>query len=81
MQAFATELGTLEEQIDPYTPEQRTRHLLAKLKPAVRTSIMTQQVVPIKRDELISLATRLEAASKKYEGGSYSTYKHYASEA
>jgi hypothetical protein len=64
VQAFATELATLEEQMDPYTPEQRTRHLLAKLKPALRTAIISYHEVPKRREDLISLATRLESASR-----------------
>ncbi|KAI7171343.1 hypothetical protein KC316_g11060 [Hortaea werneckii] len=63
--AFATELATLEEQLSAYTPEQRTRHLLAKLRHPLRTAIMTHHEVPTRRQDLISLATRLEAASKK----------------
>ena len=68
MQAFATELATLEEQMDAYTPTQRTRHLLAKLKPALRTAIITYHKVPKKREDLVSLATRLESARRT--GGS-----------
>jgi hypothetical protein len=64
-QAFATELATLEEQMDPYTPEQRTRHLLAKLKPALRTLIVTHHEVPKRREDLVSLATRLESAGTR----------------
>jgi hypothetical protein len=44
-QAFAIELATIEEQMAPYTNEQRTRHLLAKLKPALRTSIISYVVL------------------------------------
>ncbi|KAM0708837.1 hypothetical protein Q7P35_005490 [Cladosporium inversicolor] len=66
-QAFATELATLEEQMDPYTPAQRTRHLLAKLKPALRTAIITYHEVPKRREDLVSLATRLESAGKRSE--------------
>jgi hypothetical protein len=63
-QAFATELATIEEQMAPYTNEQRTRHLLAKLKPALRTSIISYHEVPKRREDLISLATRLESAGR-----------------
>jgi hypothetical protein len=65
VQAFATELATLEEQMDPYTPAQRTRHLLAKLKPALRTAIITYHEVPKRREDLVSLATRLESAGRR----------------
>jgi len=64
-QAFASALTTLEEQMSPYTEEQRTRHLLAKLKPALRTAIVTYHALPTKREDLVVLATRLEAAGKR----------------
>jgi hypothetical protein len=63
-QAFATELATIEEQIAPYTNEQRTRYLLAKLKPTLRTSIISYYEVPKRREDLISLTTRLESAGR-----------------
>lgn len=63
--AFATELITLEEQLSAHTPEQRTRHLLAKLRHHLRTAIMKQHDVPTRRQDLVSLAIRLESASKK----------------
>lgn len=62
--AFAAELATLEDQMDPYTPAQRTRHLLAKLRPALRLNIVTHHDPPQRREDLVSLATRLETASK-----------------
>jgi hypothetical protein len=48
----------------PYTNKQRTRHLLAKLKPVLRTSIISYHEVPKRREDLISLATRLESAGR-----------------
>ncbi|KAI7299780.1 hypothetical protein KC315_g17471 [Hortaea werneckii] len=68
--AFATELATLEEQLSAYTPEQRTRHLLAKLRYPLRTAIMTHHEVPTRRQDLVSLATRLEAATRKEQAPS-----------
>ncbi|KAK1076227.1 hypothetical protein LTR33_009128 [Friedmanniomyces endolithicus] len=64
-QAFASELTTLEEQMSAYTEEQRTRHLLAKLRPHLRTAVFTYHSVPARRDDLVSLVTRLESASKR----------------
>lgn len=64
-QAFAAELATLEEQLTSYTPEQRTRHLLAKLRPKLRSDIITYHAMPATREDLISLATRIEAANKQ----------------
>lgn len=63
--AFATELATLEEQMTSYTPEQRTRHLLAKLRYPLRTAIIIHYEVPSRRQDLVSLATRRESAGKK----------------
>jgi hypothetical protein len=65
VQAFTTELATLEEQIDPYTPTQRTRHLLAKLKPTLRIAIITYYEVLKRREDLVSLTTRLESAGRR----------------
>jgi len=53
--------------MDLYTPKQRTHHLLAKLKPALRTLIVTHYEVPKRREDLVSLATRLESAGTRVE--------------
>jgi hypothetical protein len=37
---FATELDSVEDQLPPYSEEQRVRHLLAKLQPTLRTEIV-----------------------------------------
>jgi hypothetical protein len=55
------------------------RYLLAKLKPVLRTSIISYYEVPKRREDLISLATRLESAGRSRDvhmvlGSS----KHYA---
>jgi hypothetical protein len=82
VQAFATELATLEEQMDPYTPAQRTRHLLAKLKRELRTAIITYHEVPKRREDLVSLATRLEFAGRRSEVHTVlGSTKRYAGEA
>jgi hypothetical protein len=47
-----------------YTNEQRMRHLLAKLKPVLRISIISYYKVPKRREDLISLAIRLESAGR-----------------
>lgn len=62
VQAFAAELATIEEQMEPYTPAQRVRHLLVKLRPSLRTAVVTYHDIPKTREELVSLATRLESA-------------------
>ena len=48
-----------------YTPEQYTRYLLAKLKLALRKAIISYYYVPICREDLVSLVTRLEAVEGK----------------
>lgn len=80
VQAFATELATLKEQMDPYTAEQRTRHLLAKLKPALRTAIITYHEVPKRREDLVSLATRLESANRRIDSVAHRPLKRGAGE-
>jgi hypothetical protein len=47
-----------------YTNKQRTRYLLVKLKPILRTSIISYYEVPKRREDLISLTIRLESASR-----------------
>jgi hypothetical protein len=82
VQAFAIELATLEEQMDPYTPAQRTRHLLAKLKRELCTAIITYHEVPKRREDLVSLATRLESAGRRSEVYTVlGSTKRYAGEA
>jgi len=51
--------------MSPYIEEQRTRYLLAKLRPYLRTAIVTYYLVPARRDNLVSLVTRLESASRR----------------
>jgi hypothetical protein len=53
--------------MDLYTPEQHTCYLLAKLKPALRTAIIMYHDVPKRREDLVSLATRLESAGRRSE--------------
>jgi hypothetical protein len=61
---FATELITIKEQIALYTNKQQTRYLLAKLKPTLRTSIISYYEVLKRREDLISLTIRLESAGR-----------------
>ncbi|OBW65407.1 MAG: Uncharacterized protein AUREO_004290 [Aureobasidium pullulans] len=59
--AFASQLDGLEKEFDEsYTPTQSRRHLLAKLRPALRDAIVRQAYTPKSREELISLAERIE---------------------
>ena len=75
--SFAAYLTTLEEQMEPYTPAQRMRHLLVKLRKPLGDAITVYHQLPATRDELISLATRLETAEARAPRASH---KHTASE-
>jgi len=54
------------------------RHLLAKLKPTLRTAIITYYSMPNSREALVSLATRLETARKRKP--TYASYKRDAND-
>lgn len=75
--SFAAYLATLEDQMEPYTPAQRMRHLLVKLRRSLGDSITVYHQLPETRDDLISLATRLETAEGKT---SRASHKHSASD-
>ncbi|KAF4546985.1 Hypothetical protein D9617_77g092390 [Elsinoe fawcettii] len=64
IQAFASEMATLEEQLAPYSEEQRVRHLLAKLHPSLRNTIIKHHSIPRTRQELVSLGARIESTDK-----------------
>lgn len=51
------------------------RHLLAKLRPELRLSIMKHNTLPDTRQELISLATRMETANDRLGSGAHPPYK------
>lgn len=87
IQSFAADLATIEEQMAPYTEEQRVRHLLAKLTPALRTAIIKYHTVPTTRQDLVSLGARIESTDKNsaikrdagdsYERGSRKRQKEF----
>lgn len=63
--SFVAYLVTLEDQIELYTPAQRIRYLLVKLRRPLYNSI-TLYYQPLEiRDNLISLATRIETTEGK----------------
>ncbi|KAF2159422.1 hypothetical protein M409DRAFT_60773 [Zasmidium cellare ATCC 36951] len=64
VQQFATELDTLEDQLGDYSEPQRVRHLLAKLQPALRPAIVKYHEIPKTRQELVTLATRIESTDQ-----------------
>ena len=63
-QNFALELATLEDQLRDYTKAQKIRYLLAKLLPTLRSTIVKYYAVPTTRQELVTLATRIETLDK-----------------
>lgn len=64
VQAFATELSLLEDQMAPYTEAQRVRHLLAKLLPSLRSAIIKFHNIPEDRQSLVALAARIETTDR-----------------
>lgn len=60
VRAFATYLDVLEDQLTPYTEEQRVQHLFAKLKPELQRAITNYHQVPATREDLIALGSTLE---------------------
>lgn len=57
---FVTYLESLEEELEPYTENQKLQILLTKLHPDLRRRITDHQTVPTTRLELTRLATRLQ---------------------
>lgn len=68
VQAFATELSLLEDQMAPYTEAQRVRHLLAKLLPSIRSAIIKFHAIPEDRQSLVALAARIETTDRGASG-------------
>ena len=62
---FDAYLNSLEAQMLPYSEEQRTSHFFTKLRPEIRAAVTDVQTVPTRRNELVSLATRLENNRKR----------------
>jgi hypothetical protein len=63
---FVVYLKNLEEQLtEPYTEAQRCRHLLNKIRPAVRDAITLKADVPISYRDLVAMASRIENSSKR----------------
>jgi hypothetical protein len=60
---FVTELEVLEEQMPEYTEEQKVRHLLAKMTPAIRDALIAYVDLPSTRQGLVTAATRIENAN------------------
>ena len=65
---------SFEDQMSPYTEAQRVRHLLAKLQSSLRGAIIKFHTIPGTRQELVALASRIEATdrgatSKRLAGG------------
>jgi hypothetical protein len=62
--SFVAYLNTLEGEMLSYTDDQRRMHLLCKLRPDLQQAILQHGEAPPTRDELITLAVRLEEAKK-----------------
>ena len=63
-------LETLEEQLESYTDEQKTNHLLAKIQPAMRQKLIEGGYTQRKmlRNDLIATVAMLEQNTLKKEG-------------
>jgi hypothetical protein len=65
-QDFNSYLLGLESQIqDPYTASQLRGHLWCKLRPDMRAALSNYQEIPKTRDQLVTLATRLESNKRR----------------
>lgn len=62
--SFVAHLDTLEGEMPPYTDDQRRMHLLCKLRSDLQQAILQHGEAPLTRDELITLAVRLEYVKK-----------------
>jgi hypothetical protein len=60
VRSFATYLNVLEDQLTPYTKEQRVQHLFSKLRPKLQRAITNYHQVPTIREDLISLGSTLK---------------------
>ena len=71
---FDAYLNSLEAQMLPYSEEQRTSHFFTKLRPEIRAAVTDVQTVPTRRNELVSLATRLENNRRRRNPASRGNY-------
>ena len=62
--SFVAYLDTLEAEMLAYTDNQRKMHLLCKLRPELQQAVLQHGETPATRDELITLAIRLEDVKK-----------------
>jgi len=62
--SFVAYLDTLEAEMLAYTDDQRKMHLLCKLRPELQQAVLQHGETPATRDELITLAVRLEDVKK-----------------
>ena len=60
VRAFATYLEVLEDQLTPYTEEQRVQHLFSKLRPELQRAFTNYHQIPNTREELIAISSTLE---------------------
>lgn len=58
--SYVTYVENLEDELEPYSEDQRRLHLLTTLRPELRTAITSHQNIPESRAGLIALAARLE---------------------
>ena len=66
-QAFDSHLSYLEAQLHPFTEEQRRMNFFTRLRPALRAALTNFQNIPDRRENLVTLATRLETNIKRHD--------------
>lgn len=62
---FDAYLTSLEAQLPPINEEQRTANLMTRIHPDLKLAIISAGSVPTNRNEVLSLATRLEHAKRR----------------
>jgi hypothetical protein len=77
---YVTYIESLEDELPPYTEEQRRLHLLTTFRPEIRTALTNHQTIPDTRVDLIALAARLEENmnNQRTTGGEHQTRRDVA---
>ena len=67
--SFATYVEDLEGDLETFTDEQRRLHLLARLRPELKTALRSMQSLPLSRTDLVTLAARVEDTLRQTSSG------------
>jgi len=69
VRSFATYLEILEDQLPPFSEEQRVHALFSRLRQEIQIGITNYHMVPATREELISLASTIEGNNRRSRAG------------